>query len=65
MSPIKEELFNVIDLIPESRQILLLEIAKCFASDDVATSSDLAAIAAARAEYESGETVSHEAINWD
>ncbi len=35
------------------------------ATDDVAPSRDLAARAAARAEYESGETVSHEAINWD
>ena len=65
MSPIKEQLLNVVDLIPESRQALLLEIAKCFITDDAATSSDLEDIAAARAEYVNGETVGHESVNWD
>jgi len=35
------------------------------APDDVATPEDIAASAAARAEYRRGETVGMNAINWD
>ena len=65
MSPIKNQLVNVIDVLPEAEQLLLLEIAKRFISDDVATADDLEAIRSAREEFEHGETVSHEDINWD
>lgn len=65
MSPIRNELVDVIDILPETEQALLLEIARRFVPDDVATPDDLAAIAAARAEYASGASVPHEAINWD
>ena len=33
--------------------------------DDVATPADFAAIADSQADYEQGETVSHDDINWD
>ena len=59
MSPIKNQLADVIDILPEAEQRLLLEIAKRFISDDVATADDLAAIQTAREEYINGETVSH------
>lgn len=65
MSPIREQLVGVIDCLPETEQSLLLEIARRFLPDDVATPEDLEAIQAARAEYASGQTVSHEAINWN
>ena len=65
MSPIKNQLAEVIDILPETEQRLLLEIAKRFISDDVATADDLAAIRAAREEYANGETVSHSAIDWN
>lgn len=65
MSPIRNELVGVIDILPETEQALLLEIARRFVPDDVATPDDLAAVAEARAEYARGETVPHEAINWD
>lgn len=65
MSPIRDQLVGVIDCLPEMEQTLLLEIARRFASDDVATDDDLEAIEAAHAEYARGETVSHSAINWD
>ena len=65
MSPVKQQLVNVIDALPEAEQTLLLEIALRFVPDDVATPDDLAAIQAARAEYAQGETVAHGAINWD
>ena len=40
MSPIKNQLVDVIDVLPETEQLLLLEIAKRFVSDDVATDDD-------------------------
>ena len=64
MSPIRNQLVEVIDILPETEQSLLLEIARRFMPDDVATQDDLAAIEAARAEYAAGETVPHDAINW-
>lgn len=65
MLPIREQLVGVIDCLPETEQSLLLEIARRFLPDDVATPDDLADIQAARAEYANGETIPHEAINWD
>ena len=65
MSPIREQLVGVIDCLPETEQSLLLEIARRFLSDDAATPDDLEAIREARAEYAGGETIPHEAINWN
>ncbi len=65
MSPIKNQLVDVIDVLPETEQLLLLEIAKRFISDDVATVDDLEAIRAAREEFARRETVSHDNINWN
>ena len=65
MSPIKKQLVDVIDCLPEHEQILLFEIAKRFISDDVANADDVEAVRAARQEYANGETVNHDAINWD
>ena len=65
MSPIKKQVVEVIDCLPEQEQILLFEIAKRFISDDVANADDVEAVRAARQEYANGETVNHDAINWD
>ena len=65
MSPIREQLVEMIDCLPEKEQFLLLEIARRFVPDDVATPDDLNAIDAARKEYASGETIGHNAINWN
>lgn len=65
MSPIKKQLIDVIDCLPEQEQTLLFEIAKRFVADDVSTEDDILAIQAARKEYANGETVNHNAINWD
>ncbi len=43
----------------------MFEIAKRFISDDVANADDVEAVRAARQEYANGETVNHDAINWD
>ena len=64
MSAIRNQLVEVIDILPETEQSLLLEIARRFMPDDVATPDDLAAIQGARAEYAAGETIPHDAINW-
>lgn len=65
MSPIRKQLDEMIDCLPEQEQVLLFEIVKRFVSDDVATTADLEDIQTAHAEYARGETVSHENINWD
>ncbi len=65
MLPIREQLVGVIDCLPETEQSLLLEIARRFLPDDIATPDDLEAIQQARAEYADGQTVPHNAINWD
>lgn len=65
MSPIRNQLVEMIDYLPDQEQLLLLEIVKRFVSDDVATPADLQDIQVARTEYANGETVSHNDINWN
>jgi len=65
MSPIRNQLVGVIDSLEEPEQILLFEIARRFISDDIATLDDITVHAAAVDEYRRGETVSHDAINWN
>ena len=65
MSPVRNRLVEMIDCMPEQEQLLLFEIAKRFVSDDIASADDLAAIKAAREDLASGETVSHDDIDWD
>ncbi len=65
MSPIRKQLDEMIDCMPEQEQLLLFEIAKRFISDDIATKDDLEAINIAREEYKSGQTISHNSINWN
>ena len=65
MSPVRNQLIQVIDVLPEEEQTLLLEIARRFMSDDIATLDDLKAIEEARAEYEAGEAIPEDAINWE
>lgn len=65
MSPVRNQLVEMIDCMQEPEQILLFEIAKRFVADDVATADDLRAIQAAHEEYTRGETVSHNNIDWN
>ena len=65
MSPIRNQLVDMIDCLTEQEQIILLEVVKRFVPDDIATADDLEAIKAAREEYSAGETVSHADISWD
>lgn len=65
MSPIRKQLVDVIDCLPEEEQSLLLEIARRFLPDDMATPDDLEAHREAMEEYANGETIPHGAVNWD
>ena len=65
MSPIRNLLVGMIDCLEEPEQMLLFEIAKRFIPDDIATQEDISAHAAAVEEYRRGETIPHDAINWN
>lgn len=65
MSPVREKLDSMIDCLPDAELTLLLEIVQRFIPDDVATLDDLEAINAARSEYAAGQTVPHNAIDWN
>ena len=65
MSPIRKQLDDMINCLPEQEQLLLFEVVKRFVPDDVATATDLEDIQSARTEYARGETVSHENIDWN
>ncbi len=65
MSPVRQQLEEVIDYLPEHDLTLLLEIAKRFVPDDAATPDDLKAIQEANEEYAQGKTISHDSIQWD
>lgn len=65
MSPIREQIDEMLDYLPEAEQVIIFEIVKRFVPDDVATLDDLDAIREARSEYNDGKTVSHEAVNWE
>ena len=65
MSPVRMQLVEMLDYLPDTEIEILLEVARRFVPDDVATPDDLKAIQAAREEYAAGETVSGDAIDWN
>jgi len=64
MSPVKSQIVDMIDCLPECEQTLILEIVRRFVSDDVATPDDLRDIAQADEDFACGEFVRDEDINW-
>jgi hypothetical protein len=62
---VKNQAFQVFDLLSDREQSLVFELIKSLAPDDVATSDDIAVHMAAMEDYQRGETISHNAINWD
>lgn len=65
---VKNQLVEMIDFIPEEDLPILLEVVRHFLpvhGDDIATADDVEAHQAAMAEYAAGQTVPHEAVNWD
>ena len=65
MSPVANQITEMVNMLPESEQLLVFEIVKRFIPDDVATPEDLADIKRANAEFSRGEYVRHEDIDWD
>ena len=62
----KEQIVQMIDNVPENDLSVLVEVIRHFVPwDDIASPDDLEAHEQAMREYAAGETVSHEAINWD
>ncbi len=65
---VKSQLLQLIDFVPEDELPILLEVVRRFVPvdvDDVATGDDLRAHRVAMEEYVNGETVAHNAINWE
>ena len=65
MSPVKKQLVEMIDFLPEQEQLLLMEIVRRFMPDDIATTDDIKAIHLANEEYARGTMIRHEDVNWD
>lgn len=65
---VKNQLLQMIEFVPEGELPILLEVVRRFVPvdvDDIATADDLEAHRIAMEEYANGETVSHDAVNWD
>ena len=65
---VKSQIFEVVDRIPDAELPTVLEVVKHFVPitfEDVATAEDLAAHDTAMREYRAGETVPHDAIDWN
>ena len=65
---IKNQLLQMIDIIPEGELPIILEVVRRFVPvdvDDIATDEDFEAHRIAMKEFESGETISDDAINWN
>jgi len=64
MPPVRSLLVDTIDCLHEPEQMLLLEIAKRFIPDDVATMEDIWDIKKADEEFARGEYFTDDDINW-
>ena len=71
---IAQQINFIVKQLPETEQRLVFELVKRICTDDIAiieevdydelTDEDIADIEEARAEYERGETIKHEDIDW-
>ena len=61
----KQQVYSAFDLLTEREQLLVFELIKSLAPDDIATADDISTHAAAMEDYRRGDTVRHEDINWD
>lgn len=65
---VKAQILEIVNLIPDTELPTVLEVVKHFVPvtlEDVASAEDLAAHTVAMKEYAAGETVPHEAIDWN
>jgi len=65
MSATAQSIAQMYDQLSEREQSIIAELISRLLPDDVATSADLTAIAESQRDYERGETISHDDINWD
>ena len=65
MSATAQSIAQMFDQLNEREQSIIAELISRLLPDDVATPADLTAIAESQRDYERGETVSHDDINWD
>lgn len=65
---VKAQILEMVDHVPVGELPVLLEVVRHFVPvgvDDIATLDDLAAHNAAMQEYEAGDVISHDSIDWD
>lgn len=65
---VKAQILEMINLVSDDELPILLEVVKRFVpvgEEDTVTTDDMIAHNAAMKEYLTGETVSHDEINWD
>ena len=65
MSPTKQTLHNLIDLVSPSDVNVLFHLLMKFVPEDDPTDDEIEAIEAAKKEIAAGEYVRHEDIDWD
>lgn len=62
---VRSQLVEMIGFVPETELPVLLEVVRRFVPSEAATPDDLEAHRIAMEEYAAGQTISHDAINWD
>lgn len=62
---VRSQLVEMIGFVPEGELPILLEVVRRFVPVEAATPDDLEAHRIAMEEYAAGQTVPHDAINWD
>ena len=65
---VKSQILEMLNLVPDNELPTVLEVIKHFVpvdSDDVATLEDINNHNVAMNEYATGETISHDAIDWN
>ncbi len=65
MSETARKISEMAEYLPEIEQRLVLQLIERLIPDDVATPDDIEAIEDARREYERGETIPIDSIDWD
>jgi FixJ family two-component response regulator len=65
MSRTAQNVAQMYDQLSEREQSIIAELIYRLLPDDIATPDDLIAIAESQADYERGEVVSHDDMDWD
>ena len=65
MSAKRQQLHTLVDMVEESGLDTLYNVLVRFIPEDAATPDEIETIAQARQEFERGEFVRHEDIDWD